>query len=388
MKDLDLTHLLALFIAGALFIMWGTAILNVLFFPRLNRQDQGSEVRKPSLPPGPKESDSRYPLLSILIPARNEAIHIGKTIAAILAQTYPHFELLVLDDHSEDGTGEIIKARAANDRRIKLVNGRSLPPGWLGKNWACHQLSQQANGEYLLFLDADVTLQPRAIAALLAQLHSHPAPDMLTVWPTQTTISWGERLVVPLMALAILAYLPVLPVHRTHSPLFAAANGQCLLFRRSAYTAIGGHTAVSDHIVEDVALARLIKNHGLNLRMADGNGLIGCRMYQNWGEVTGGYAKNILAGHGNSILFLGVSTLFHWLIFIWPWLWVLTGGGVAAVGLGLAGIGLRAVTAVFSRQRWLDALLMPISVGLMTRIAAQSVWWRWRGGGQWKGRTV
>jgi chlorobactene glucosyltransferase len=218
--------------------------------------------------------------------------------------------------------------------------------------------------------------------------------DLLTVWPTQRTQTWGERLVVPLMALTIIAYLPILAVHHLRWRVFSAAMGQCLLFRRDAYMHLGGHAAVRANIVEDVALAARIKGAGLRLRMADGGGLIACRMYRSWSEVRHGFAKNLLAGHGNQPALLLLSTSFHWLIFVLPWAWLLisaVSGLWSAVAFPLAltllGVGVRALTAAVTGQRLRDALLMPVSVGLMTAIAAQSLRWHLTGGPRWKGRT-
>ncbi len=138
-----------------------------------------------------------------------------------------------------------------------------------------------------------------------------------------------------------------------------------------------------------MALARRVKKAGLRLRMADGNRLVACQMYPGgWPQVREGFAKNILSGHGGSIPFLLVSTIFHGLVFIFPWVWWLFGGGLWPLISGFAGVGLRALTAAFSRQRILDALLMPLSVLLMTRIAFQSIVWHFRGGATWKGRVL
>ncbi len=384
---MDFLEFIAGFVSFALFIVGVTAVSNFLFFPRL----------RPAQP-------AATPFVSLLIPARNEAAVIGRTIAALLAQSYSHFELLLLDDGSEDETAVLAQQAAAQDPRFRIIQGQPLPRGWLGKNWACHQLSQAARGDLLIFTDADVQWQPGALAALvgyqysdtsnLASLSSHQSAhspdsvDLLTIWPTQITRTWAERLIVPGMALAILAYLPILPVHFTRWPVFAAANGQCMAFRRTAYDAVGGHAAVRDNIVEDVALARRIKQAGLRLRMADGNRLISCRMYDGWLAVRDGFAKNILAGHGNNVPFLLVSTLFHWLVFLFPWVWLAFTGSLWALALVLLGVGVRLGTAVFSHQRPLDALLMPITVLFFTRIAARSIWWHYRGGPQWKGRIV
>jgi len=367
---MTLLTITALFVTAALLVMGITAVSNLLFFPRLRRQ------------PPPASA----PLVSILIPARNEAEVIGSTIGSLLAQTYPHFELLLLDDHSEDETAVRAQAAAQGDARFRLLHGRALPPGWLGKNWACHQLSQAAQGDILIFTDADVRWTPEALPALLAALDEQTA--LLAIWPTQQTHTWGERLIVPLVGFAVLAYLPVLPVHYAPWPAFAAANGQCLVFRRAAYEQMGGHTAVAQTIIEDVTLARRTKAAGLRLRLADANQLLTCRMYRSWPAVRDGFAKNILAGHGDSLPFLLLSALFHWLVFLFPWGWWLLTGSWWALALGLAGVGVRAVTAVFTHQRPQDALLMPLSVLLLSRIAAQAVWWRFHGGPRWKGRQI
>lgn len=376
---------LIILVSLALIGMAGIASLNSLTFPRLR-------------PAAPQAGPS--PLVSILIPARDEAAVIGQTVPRLLAQSYAHFELIILDDHSTDATPALVRAAAAEDDRVRLLAGQPLPPGWLGKNWACQQLAQAAQGEWLIFTDADVQWEPAALSALVAELR-HTEADLLTVWPSQHSHSWGERLVVPLMALAIVGYLPLLLVH--HAPLaaLAAANGQCLAFRRRAYQTIGGHQPVWNEVLEDVVLARTIKAAGLRLRMADGAGLIRCRMYRGWPEVRDGFAKNILAGYGGSVFFLLLATLFHWLVFVGPWLWLLAGwflssatvgatlwpvGPLLLIGLGL---GVRLLTAAVTGQRLADGLLMPLSVLLMTRIAGQAIWWQWHyGGPRWKGRTI
>jgi chlorobactene glucosyltransferase len=343
---------------------------------------------------GPRSTEQ--PRVSILVPARDEAAVIGPTIRSLLTQAYQNFELIVLDDHSTDGTADVIRQAAQNSPRLRIVTGNPLPSGWLGKNWACHQLSQEAAGDWLIFTDADVRWAPHALSAVVAEMERTRA-DLLAVWPTQHSQSWGERLTVPLMALVVLGYLPLPLVHHTPWPAFAAANGQCLAFRRRAYQAIAGHTAVQAQVLEDVVLARRVKRHGLRLRLADGAGLITCRMYQDWPAVRSGFAKNILAGYGGRVSFLLLATFFHWLVFLLPWIWLLGGWLTPALPgwprwplllIGL-GVGIRTLTAVATRQRLLDAVLMPFSVLLMTRIATQAVWWQWRYGGPlWKGRTV
>ncbi len=383
-----LFSLLAAFTFTALMTIFLLAVLNALTFPRLR-------VPPPAAPPLIHPS-AQTPLVSVLIPARDEARVIAATVRALRAQSYTPFEVIILDDHSSDGTRAIAEAAAQGDPRFRVIAGQPLLDTWLGKNWACHQLSQIANGRVLVFSDADVQWTPDALKALVAMLQTTQA-DLLTVWPTQITVSRAERLVVPLIALAILGYLPAVLVHKTRYASLAAANGQCLAFRRSAYNSVGGHIAVRGSIVEDIAFARLIKAKGLHLRMADGAGLIACRMYQNWREVRDGFAKNILAGYGGRVSLLVLATAFHLLIFVLPWLWLLLGWLLPAAGawpllplaLVLLGVAARALTAGATRQRPADALLLPVSALLMTVIAGRALWWQRRHGGpRWKGRVL
>ncbi len=276
------------------------------------------------------------------------------------------------------------------------MSGKPLPPGWSGKNWACQQLGELAQGELLVFCDADVRWEPTGLRAVVACMERYRA-DTFTVWSTQETVSLAERLVVPLMMFSILSYLPDLAVRKIPWTAFAAANGQCLAFRREAYQKIGGHEAVKNEIVEDIVLGKKTKKSGMRLVMALGNGLVHCRMYHNWRQVREGFAKNILAGHGGQPIFLLISAVFHWLLFIFPWVWLFWGFiapetqgwfefPLAAVALG---VGARALSAAVSRHNLLDTLLMPVSTVFMTVIAGQSLWWHYtQGGPQWKGRVV
>lgn len=353
------------------------AVLNALTFPRL----------RPAAP-------GAAPFVSVLIPARDEAAAIAGTLRAWLAQDYPAFELLLLDDGSGDDTAALALQAAAGDDRFRLLTGEPLPVGWKGKNWACHQLAEAARGELLLFTDADVHWEAGALSALVAEM-TRARADLLTVWPTQATRTWSERLVVSQMALVVIAYLPVLAVHHLPWPVFSAANGQCLAFRRDAYRETGGHAAVRGAIVEDMAFAWAAKRRRLRLRMADGAGLVSARMYHDWPEVRDGFAKNILYGHAGSVALLCFSCLFHWSLFLAPWFWLAAGlafpgfSGAWQAPLALVALGLlvRALTAAVTRQRPADALLMPVSVLLMTAITLRALRWHFHGGPRWKGRV-
>lgn len=361
-----------LFIASALFILMFTMAANLLIFPRLSAH----VTRKHDV------------FVSVLIPARNEASVIGETVHRLLVQRGVEFELLIMDDQSEDGTREVALAAADGDARLRVLESADLPAGWMGKSWACWQLAQAARGEVLVFIDADVRWEPDALASILAQMMDYDA-DMVTVWSTQITKTWGECLTVPLMALVILGYLPTVMVHYSPFRIFAAANGQCMAWRRGTYEAIGGHTVVANNVLDDVTLAQLTKANGSRIRMVDGAGLVCARMYENWQTARDGYAKNILAGYGNSVVALIAGGIFHWLVFLMPYiLLLLPNYRLEGAVLIIAGLSLRAVSAFWTGQRIRDALLMPISVLLFTRIAAQSIYWHYTGGARWKGRTI
>ena len=359
-------------------------ILNTLTFPRLrpvNRQHQ---------------SEDRLLKVSLLIPARNEAAVIQETIRAACAQDYPEVEIILLDDGSSDGTADLARQAAGDSAHFQVVQGQPLPAGWTGKNWACQQLADLAQGDLLVFTDADVQWAPGALSALV-DLFSRTGADTLTVWPTQSTQSWGERLVVPMMMFVIMAYLPEILVRYVPWPVFSAANGQCLAFRRAAYESIGGHQVVRGNIVEDVGLAWETKRRELRMVMSLGEAQISGRMYHDWASVKDGFAKNILAGHGGVPFFLMLSAVFHWLLFLLPFLWLPLGfilpetDAWPAVPLAMAalGLGMRALSAAATRQRLEDALLLPVSVLLMSRVAIQALLWHYQKGGPlWKGRQI
>ncbi len=370
-----MTTWLMLIIAIPLIVIAGNLLVNSQIFPRLSAK-----------------SSAQTPFVSVMIPARNESAVIGDTVRGWLSQTYPHYEVIVLDDHSTDNTAQIARDASGDNPRVPILAGAPLPDGWMGKNWACHQMAQVAKGEIFLFTDADVHWSPEGLSALIADMTARRA-DLYSVWSTQETVTWTERLCVPLMAMVILGYLPLIGVHYIPLGAFGAANGQCMAWRKNAYNQIGGHNRVRGNVLEDVTLARMVKSAKMRLRMGDGAGLVTCRMYQNWREVKNGYAKNILAGYGSPFALM-LGTIFHWLIFIVPPIAMIvalvTGeNALMPALLTLLGIIIRAVSASFSRQRIFDAVFMPVSALLMTRIALQALYWHYtQGGPTWKGRVV
>ena len=196
--------------------------------------------------PQPQEK----PFLSVLVPARNEAANIETCVRSLLNQDYPEYELLVLDDASTDGTAEVLSRLQAESPRLRVLHGAALPDGWLGKNWACHQLAQSAAGQYLLFLDADTRAGPRFLSELAA-LVVDKRLDYFSGVPRQEAHRFAQRLIVPMLAWIAYTLTPIPLIRRLPLSFLATAIGQCMLFRRAAYERIGGHAAVRAVIAEE-----------------------------------------------------------------------------------------------------------------------------------------
>jgi chlorobactene glucosyltransferase len=344
---------------------------------------------------------SDAPLVAILVPARDEEANIEACLASLLAQEYPRFEVWVYDDASTDRTGEIAaRIAAASGGKLRVVTGRAgPPPGWLGKANACHRLyaamREQSSPDYVLFTDADVVLQPGALAHALAAASGLDA-GLLSIFPMQVTVSLAERLAVPLLLhWAVYTFLPLPAAHaRRSSPAFAAANGQFMLFRREAYEAFEGHEAVRSEILEDVALARATRRAGYGAMLADGGDLVRTRMYRGAVEVWNGYSKNAYAFFGYSPFFLAVGVLVLAALYLAPIAFMLVGAlsgdwllfGLAAAQYMLA-VGARLLLSVRFGYRPLDALLHPVAVVYLIAIELNSMRWALTGKSAWKGRS-
>ncbi|MEP6896024.1 MAG: glycosyltransferase family 2 protein, partial [Chloroflexota bacterium] len=202
-----------------------------------------------------------FPRVSILIPARNEEVNIKACIGSLLEQNYPDFEVVALDDSSTDGTSAILEELAQHDARLQVFHGKSLPSGWLGKHWACHQLSQQATGKLILFTDADTRHAPNTLHDSVSALLDQHA-DLVTAFPREEMLTWGERFTVPILSFSIFCFFPILLAEKLRLPSLSVTIGQFMLFRRSAFDAIGGYEAVRSDLVDDIRLGRNIIRHG------------------------------------------------------------------------------------------------------------------------------
>lgn len=330
--------------------------------------------------------------VSVLIPARDEEARIGACIAAVLASHGCELEVIVGDDGSTDATAIIVEDIAAADRRLRLLTVPPPPRGWLGKPNACQQLADAAAHDLLVFVDADVVVTPDAITRTVALLDA-AGLDLVSPYPRQLAVTWAERLVQPLLQWSWLTFLPLRAAERWPAATLVAANGQLLACRRAAYRAAGGHTAVADEVIEDVALARAFKRAGLVATLADGTDIAQCRMYDSWSQVRDGYTKSLWATTRRRSGGLLLAALLGWLYLVPPAAAVSRllhrRRDVLVPALGYAGgVAGRVVAARRTGGHTADAAAHPISVAVLLGLLARSHAARQRGRLRWKGRVV
>ena len=320
--------------------------------------------------------------VSVLLPVRDEAPRVEACVRALLAQR-GDVEVLVLDDGSADGTAELARRAGA-----RVLSGRPLAPGWLGKPHACQQLADAADpaSAVLVFVDADVLLAPGAVAATV-DLLERLGLDLLCPYPRQLAATPGERLVQPLLQWSWLTFLPLRVAERSLRPSLSAANGQLLAVRREAYDRAGGHAAVRGEVLEDVALLRAVKAAGGRGGVADGTDLASCRMYDGWAELRDGYTKSLWSAFGSRPGAAAVLGLLA-VAYVVPAAAALAGSRVGLAGYA-AGVTGRVVSAARTGGRvGPDALAHPLSVVALGALTVRS--WRARTAGtlSWKGRTL
>jgi len=339
------------------------------------------------------QTRSRTPFVSILVPARDEEINIESCLRSLLAQDYPAFEVLVLDDASSDQTPRILQGLAAESPRLRVLIGQPLPESWLGKHWACHQLVEAARGEILLFTDADVRHQPQALTNAICAMEQERA-DMLTALPREEVITLGEQLTVPLFGWSFLAFQPLLLIHHSRIPGISVAVGQFMLFRREALQRIGGFAAVRGDVADDLALARRIRNAGLRLRVVDGTRRVTCRMYRSFPQAFAGFSKNLFAAFRYRLpLFLFVWLFLPYALLSPLCVLLVTAGHdpaltiVSAFGSGCAFL-LWAIPLWRLRFPWYLPFLYPLILVMAVIMALRSAHLTLRGQGIWKGRIL
>ena len=350
-----------------------------------------------ALPKKAPEEEGALPLVSVLVPARNEENSIERCITSLLHQDYTNFELIVLNDGSTDRTGQILEklSLSVDQPLLRVIDGKPLPEGWHGKAWACSQLGGAARGDFLLFTDADTSHSPDSLSRSVAAMQKSGA-DMLSMTPRQEMQSFWEKLVVPLIYFILLCYLPLKLVHASPAPSLCFANGQFLMFRRKMYEDIRGHGSVRTNLVEDVGLCKAVKRQAGKVLSYNGMETVSCRMYRNFAEVWQGFSKNLFAGLGYNTPLLFILMVITVLVYIAPYGFLISSVAQADFSPVYFWLPLlQVLVALVSRlliagqfsQPLSGALLHVFSQVALLGIAANSFFLVTFGkGSQWKGR--
>ncbi|MBD2463350.1 glycosyltransferase [Oscillatoria sp. FACHB-1407] len=357
----------------------------------------------------PSNLDLRSPLSStvaVVVPAYNEANNVESCLKSILNSTSlppEQLEVWLVDDQSTDETWAIAQAlyQQLGDPRLKLLSGAPRPHTevWVGKNWACAQVATLLTADYVLFLDADMRLKPGAIEAAVTAAVQENA-DLLSCAPAIVCGCWAEWLIQPLMIGVLLAGFPFAAVNDPQDET-AFATGQFMLFRRSAYEAIGGHRSVAAEVVEDVTLAQQIKSNGFALRYRLGADLASVQMYDSWASIWEGWTKNLYLGCQRSLKTIAHLCLAILMTCTLPWvaLGVLlrqaaTGSIAIADGVAIA-LSIVTITLHYALRRteeqiahipprywWLTPVggVLIVAIAIGSAIKTETGWgWTWRG---------
>lgn len=338
--------------------------------------------------------------VAVIVPVRDEEANIARCLQSLADQTYatPRTRILVIDDQSRDRTREIVAAFVEKYAQMALTRSPSLPLGWTGKSHACAIGAQLAGGsEWLCFLDADVRAEPEMLASAVTYAVSEDL-DLLSLSPRQEFETFAERLIMP-CGFYLLAFCQDLRRLQAQDCASTVVTGQCMLIRRSAYEAVGGHGAVRRAICEDLELGLLVKRLRGQVRLVEGRRLLSTRMYTDASALWIGISKNLvemLQGARRTLAIAAVAPILAWATFLIPLfdavgcahsvqgaclaLWPASFASAAALGLHIAG------AAHFGIPVWYG-LLFPFGYTAGSLIAVDSVRRRWVGAVQWKGRT-
>jgi chlorobactene glucosyltransferase len=324
---------------------------------------------------------------SILIPFRNEEKNVKDCLESVLNQEgIKNFEIICLNDNSEDGTEKLLLEFAKKYSVIKVIDGKPLPEGWIGKNWACHQLAENSSGDYLVFLDADVRLNRKAIISALLKIKELKV-SMLSVFPTQIMKSLSEYLIVPSMNWLLLTFLPLKFIYKFSHPSFVAANGQFIVFEREAYFSIGGHKSVKDKFVEDMELARLFKKNGYRIVTLLGGDLIFARMYRNFKEAINGFSKNFFPGFNTSYFAFTIFLVLIFLCFLVPFIFVFFSIYFLII-IGLIFVQKIIISLISHQKIFHNLILNPIQFLIVVYVGFRSMIFTHKGKLEWKGRRL
>jgi chlorobactene glucosyltransferase len=357
-------------------------------------RDTVSLAQYPAAPPDDP------PLVSVIVPARNEARNIEACVRSILGAHWPAMEVIVVNDHSTDGTGEIARAIAPADARVTVIHNPALPAGWFGKQWACHNGARIARGTILLFTDADTRHGPRLLARSVNAMRERGA-DLFTVAGAQTVDTFWERLLQPeVFGMLLARFGGTERVSRSRNPYAKIANGQFILVRRDVYDRAGGHEAVRASVAEDLRLAQEWTRLGYSVQMVAGMDEMTTRMYEGFGEIWRGWGKNVWAAGRDTVppwpVVQALSRVLGPLAPCWEiapalaMVLALTGAVPLAVGAwGAIAYTIGTLFWIVLRKAFRApvryALLHPVAACVVTALLA---WASWRGARvEWKGRA-
>lgn len=338
-------------------------------------------------------TNKQYGLVSILIPARNEAKVIERCVRSLMAQDYKDIEIIVYNDQSTDETGAIMNRLAKEDARIKVMHGNHLPSGWVGKCHGCHQMSVAAKGQWLLFGDSDIAMTPDAVARALATAEKYNV-SFLSLFPRFDNYSFWEKAILPLFYFYLYAFMPIWAINKSKNVNFVAANGSFILIERGLYDQIGGHEVVKDKVLEDVLLARHIKGIGHKIVYGDGTSIYSAHMYDNLAGIWEGFSKNSFSFFKWDYLFAISFILIGLSICVSPFLFTLLQVGLGSIffNLELATVVVyfltMAIISLYIRQGIIAIIFFPISLFLSFAVILNSMYRVATGKGlTWKGRS-
>lgn len=318
--------------------------------------------------------------VSILIPMRNEVANAKECVTALIDQKgLLDFEIIVLDDDSTDGTSQVL----SQFTEIKIIKGLPLPQGWLGKIWACHQLSEQSTGEIMVFLDADVRLQEHAVASAISKMG---AWDFISPYPRQLSVGLLESIFQPLLHWSWFASVPLFATQRFRVKSMVVANGQFLIIKKVAYQAAGGHEKIKNEVLDDLELAKLLVAHGSQGDVAEGAEVATCLMYRSPMQLVLGYQKSLWRAFGS----LGGSVFVALLLLVTGVLSLLlaiSGSVLAAVAFILI-LGSRTLSSVRAKESISKVFWHPVAVLIFVGILTYSWIGKYRGTLKWRDRVI
>ena len=292
-------------ISFMLFVFFINFLVNSILFKDITNYKLPDKIKKEN------------PLISILIPARNEEKNIGKCLLSLIKQDYVNTEILVLNDNSTDETAKIVEEISNIHKSVKLINGKSLPEGWTGKTYACYQLFKRSKGKYLFFTDADTIHKKESVTSAISCLIQEKL-DLLSACPEQVMKSFHERMVINLTNFQILIP-PLLFIRKSKIPIFGSGIGSLMIVKRNIYRKMRGHKSIKNSCIEDTAISKLFIKNGYKFMIFNGRRIYSTRLYNNFNEIYEGFCRTFL-GNFNSKFAVSLIILVMFIFFLLPFI--------------------------------------------------------------------